>query len=380
MTRALRWSLVGAALWAGASPRSLAAQGPVTVRAATLYESYRFDAGLIFNKVTEFTVPVGLDLRLGRVGTLSLSTGYANVQLTSADVTQLPHQSINGLLDTEARLSVDVIPGRLILLATGAIPTGTKTVQQEQLAVLGAISSDVIGFSAASLGSGGNVGGGFVGAIPLGRLALGLGATYKKPLSYQPVLGQANLLQPGAELRFRGGLEGGLARRTFLRLAGMFVRSGQDRVAGTARHGVGTRIIGYFSLNQGLGPASVTLYGFDVYRGDPQIEQTATGAAYLPKGNLLAIGGQVDWPVTPRTTISPRVEYRASAAAADTTAAANLQRLGGSLRFGVDLRQAFSPAVGAVLQAGGVTGNVVQAGTDIGFSGLRVALSLEVRP
>jgi hypothetical protein len=274
---------------------------------------------------------------------------------------------------------VNVVPGRLVLIATGSVPTGTKSVQPEQLAVLGAISSDVIGFSAGSLGSGGTVGGGFIGAVPLGRFALGFGATYKLPLSYQPVLGQDNMLQPGGEIRFRGGLEGALARRTYLRFAGIYARSSPDKVAGTTRHGVGTRLIGYLSLSQGIGSANVTVYGFDVFRGDPQIEQTAAGAAYLPRGNLLAIGGRVDLPLGLRTTVAPVFEYRVSAAAADTSATA-LQRLGGSVRTGVELRQVFSPRIAALLQGGGVFGNVVQAGDRIGFNGFRVAASLEVSP
>ena len=110
--------------------------------------------------------------------------------LRSTDPQQLSNQNIAGMLDTEARLSINLVSGRLVALATGAIPTGTKTVQQEQLSVLGAISSDVIGFSASNLGSGGHVGAGFVGATPVGKFALGYGATFRLPLSYTPITGQ----------------------------------------------------------------------------------------------------------------------------------------------------------------------------------------------
>ena len=69
------------------------------------------------------------------------------------------------------------------------------------------------------------MGGGFVGAAPLGKFALGFGGTYRLPLPYTPVLGQTSSLQPGAEIRVRGGLEGTLARKTYLRMAGIFARS-----------------------------------------------------------------------------------------------------------------------------------------------------------
>ena len=360
------------------------AQVPVTARGAVLFESYSFkpDAtgqGLIFKKVSELTVPIGVDVKLGRLGGLSLSSGLANVQLTSNDLQQLPNQTLTGALDTEARLSIDVVPGKLVLLATGVVPTGAKTVQTEQLAVLGAISSDVIGFSAPSLGSGGNVGGGFVGALPMGKFSAGFGATYKQSLSYQPVVG-SDPLHPGAELRFRAGLEGALARRTFLRFAAIVAQSSPDRIGGAQRNGVGMRIITYLSVNQAMGKASITVYGFDVFRGSPQIESTPTGTAFLPRGNLLAGGAKLDYTVGSKTTLSPRLEYRASAAAADTSAAASFQRLGASFRFGVDARQSLTRRLTGVLQAGGVTGNVRQAGKSIPFSGLRAALSVEFAP
>ncbi|MBI4502692.1 MAG: hypothetical protein HY700_16220 [Gemmatimonadetes bacterium] len=375
MTRTRCWFLAAALL---ALPVLLPGQ-TVGVRVASLYESYSFKPGLVFNKVTEMTIPIGVDIGFGRLGSLALSTGYANVKLVSADPQQLSNQNLSGMLDTEGRLSLNVVPGKLIMLVTGAIPTGTKTVQQDQLSVLGAISSDVIGFSAANLGSGGNVGGGFVGAVPLGKFSLGLGATYRLPLAYTPVVSSSSL-QPGAELRLRAGVEGAASRRTYVRFAGILARSSQDKIGGALRNGVGTRIIGYASVNQGLGPASITVYGFDVMRGSPQVEQTATGAALLPKGNLIAGGLRVDITVAPRTTVAPRFEYRLSAAAPDTSAAATLQRLGSSARFGVDVRQSLSRSFAAVLQAGGVTGDVIQAQNKVPFSGLRAAIQVEYTP
>jgi len=95
-----------------------------------------------------------------------VSSGFANVALTSAVPTQLADQSVSGMLDTEMRLSYNVVPGRLILLATGTIPSGMKTLAQDELFLLGPLSSDIIGFSAPTLGSGGGVGGGFAFAMP----------------------------------------------------------------------------------------------------------------------------------------------------------------------------------------------------------------------
>ncbi len=204
-----------------ATPTAVAAQGDLDVRVSTLFESYSFDAGLPFKKITEFTVPVSITYQLGRFGNIALSSGYATVSLTSSDPTQLADQTVSGVLDTEARLSVNVVPGRLVALFTGSVPTGVKTVAFQELSILGAISSDVIGFSTSNFGTGGSVGGGFAGAVPLGRMAVGFGATYKRSLEYQPVLGRPDDLRPGAEVRLRTGIEGPIARRTYIRLAGI---------------------------------------------------------------------------------------------------------------------------------------------------------------
>lgn len=368
-----------------AAPAALAGQIRVDARSAVFYESYKFGAGLVFDRVSEMAVPVGVNVRFGSSGTLSLSGGYAQVDLRSSGLDpQLGDQTVSGPLDTEARLSLNVVPGKLVALLTGVIPTGTKTVELRQLSVLGAIASDVIGFAASNLGSGGNVGGGFAGAVPVGKFALGFGATYKQPMGYVPVLGRPDELKPGAELRLRSGLEGAVARRTYLRIAGIFVRSQKDKIAfpivgDSTRNGLGSRIIGYASINQGLGRGSVTLYGFDVFRGDPQIEQTAAGAAKLPRGNLIAGGGRIDWPLGQRVVVSPLAEFRLSAAAPSDTVTA-LERLGQSLRFGADVKLQVARKAALVLQGAGVTGHVVQAGARISLNGYRAALHLELTP
>ena len=360
-----------------AVPVASAAQQEVDVRVSSLFESYTFDVGLPFRKVTEFTVPVIITYQLGRFGNVALSSGYATVDLTSSDPSQLADQTVSGVLDTEARLTVNIVPGRLVVLLTGTVPTGVKTVAFEELSILGAISSDVIGFSTSDFGSGGNVGGGFAGAVPIGRMALGFGATYRRPLEYEPVRGQSDQLRPGSELRIRTGIEGPIARRTYLRLAGILARRAKDHIDGSSQNGVGNRVIGYAAVNQGLGSSALTLYVFDVFRGDPRVEQTAVGAALLPRGNLFGVGGELSIPLGFTTSVVPRFEYRLSNAALDTVNT-SLERLGQSLRFGLDLRARATQRLAVVLHADGLTGSVRQSGRDIGVTGFRVAVHLEL--
>ena len=62
-------------------------------------------------------------------------------------------------------------------------------IEVEDEAVLTALSSQVIGFSTTNLGTGGQAGAGFVGAFPLGKMALGIAGTYTHSLAYSPVVG-----------------------------------------------------------------------------------------------------------------------------------------------------------------------------------------------
>jgi hypothetical protein len=374
-----------AALALSALAGSLEAQQGITVRESVRYEQYSFDTTatnkLVFRNVSELAIPVTVTVPFGRLASFTLSSGYASVALTSAvSRTLLPNQSVSGLLDTQGRLSVNVIPGRLILLATGTIPSGQKTLSRDELFILGPLSSDIIGFTAGNLGSGGSVGGGFAGAIPMGRYALGVGGTFSKPMSFQPVLGTSDELLPGAEFRARLGFEGPLARRTYMRLAGVYAVRQKDQVSGTTLNGVGNRVITYAAVTQGIGArGSIMVYGFDVFRADPQIEQTAVGAALLPRGNLLALGGQFTMGLGRTTTLVPRLEYRAAALAADT-ADTTLRRAGSTVRIGANMRQQFSRQFAIVVLGSGVVGNVVNAGEDVGFGGFRFGLNLEYNP
>ncbi len=376
----IRLAVLGLVLSTAFAPVAAAQSGvEVAARAAYFVESYSFDDGLAYTQIEEYTWPVGINASFGRSIDLAISSGYVIVRLESALPQQLPDQRLSGLTDTEARLSYNVIPGRLVIFARGTAPTGIQTVDPQELSILGAISSDLIGFTATTLGTGGMVGGGFAGAMPVGRFALGIGGTFTNPLSYTPVSGNPDELLPGAEVRLRMGLEGPLGRRTYLRTAVMWSARRQDEVGTTTQNGVGNRIIGYAALNQGLGPGTATIFVFDVFRGSPILEPGLVGAAILPRGNLIAFGGRYDWAVGLRTTISPRGEYRISTAAA-SDGSSKLLLAGQTFRFGVDLRHALTRALSVALQGSGITGFVVQSGAHVGVTGYRVSLHGEWRP
>jgi len=343
------------------------------VDAAAFGERYSFEEGLSFNRLSQFTAPIGIDIPISRWGALAISTSYVYTKIESA-VTGLPDEELKGLSDTDVRLSINMLPGRLMLLLGGVIPTGIETVDPRDLSLLGAITSDIIGVTTNELGTGGKAAVGLVGAFPVGKYALGLGVTVDNSFAYQPVSDTAAQLRPGNQLQVRAGFEGPLARRTYLRFAGLAAVRGSDEVDGSAVNTVGNRFTGYLSVNQAIGSTSLILYGFDIYRADPHLEATALGSAYLPPGNLVAAGLRWDVPVATVWSLAPRAEFRNSHLAPLDNPDAPLQLAGRSLRGGADFGRRFGRSFSLTLQADGITGFVVQEGARIGLSGFRVAL------
>jgi hypothetical protein len=360
-----------------ASP--LAAQSSERLSASAFVEQYRFGDGYVVRRLSELTIPVAVNVALGRRASMVLSTGHVSVDLESADPAQIADQRLSGPLDTDVRLNWDVMSGRMVAFLAGVLPTGRQSVVADDLGVLVALTNDAIGFAAPSLGSGGSLGAGLSAAFPAGRLALGAAATAFYAFPYQPVAGEPVKLKPGAEVRGRVGLEGPLARRTYLRLAGSVAVRQQDELDGAVTHGLGNRFIGYVTIEQGLGPTLLSLYAFDVFRGSPQLEPTALGAAILPRGNLVAGGGTLTVALGRTTTLVPRAEYRIATAALDPESG-RLVRQAASLRAGTDLRQRVGRGATLVLRGDGVWGDVRQGPDVFDFTGFRGAVQLEITP
>lgn len=357
----------------------LAAQQADRMQAGAILERYTFDDGSLVGGMSELTVPVLGNVSLGDRASLVLSTGYASVHLDSNDPMQLESRTLNSPLDTELRLDFGMVPDRLVTFVAATLPTGRKAVLEDQLAILVALANDAIGFSAPSLGSGGSVSGGFSTAFPVGRFALGVAATAVYSFSYEPVLSEGVSLTPGPEARIRVGLEGALAGRTYLRIAASGAARGKDKLDGQAGSGLGRRGIGYVTLEQGIGPLVLSLYGFDVYRGAPQLEATALGSAVLPRGNLLAGGASLNVSLTPGTSLVPSVEYRVAAAAVSVDSS-ELLRQASSIRAGAELRTRLSERLTLSLRGQGALGDVRQGSAFYDFTGYRVAAGVEVVP
>lgn len=357
------------------------AQASYQVNSAFLFERYSFDTGLAYSEVTQLTLPLTLTAPLGNQVDFTLSGGFTKVSVTESDSDDGTDQEVSGLIDTEARLVFKVVPDRFNLLLTAVAPTGMEALDIGEEAVLMALSSQVVGFSTTSLGTGGGAGAGFVGAVPVGNMALGLAGSYTHAIAYSPVVGQSSEWKPGGQLRFRAGLEGTVGPRTYLRVATILGIRQKDQVDGEEMGGLGNQIHTYFSLNHGVGTGALTLYAINSYRSAPQIESTAVGAVRLPKGNLLALGGRLEIPVAREVRLVPRIEYRRlTEAERDDYGDGALEAAGSTLRIGADLRFPLSPGLALVAEGNGLFGNVGDgSGSMVNVNGFRGGVHLVVR-
>jgi len=375
----MRSTVVWIALLSMVTPAS--AQFQVGGNAAFLYEKYSFESGLAYTDVSEITIPLTFSTYLGNRTLFTLSSGVTRVSLTGDPSAGYEDQEVSGVIDTEARMVVELVPNRISLLATAVAPTGMEALDVDEEAVLTALSSQVIGFSTTRLGGGGRAGAGFVGAFPVGEMALGIAGTYTHSLAYSPVLGHAGEWKPGGEIRIRAGLEGTVAPQSYLRIAAIVASRKADQLDGKEQGEVGKQIHLYAALNQGLGSSSLTLYMLDSYRSAPQIETTSIGAVLLPKGNLLALGAKMEIPVARETRLIPKIEFRRmTEAPRDAGGGGSLEAAGSTFRVRANLKHPLSQNLALVVEANGLFGNVGAGnGTTVGVSGFRGGFHLEFR-
>lgn len=364
---------LGAALW----PAALAAQ--IGVGAAIVRDSYAFNPGLAYEELREISIPVVASMGVGDRGELVLSTGWASLSASGAE--EGSDLTISGILDTEARFTWEVLPQRMSVVASVVLPSGTEALDAEDVPVLALLANEALDLSTVRFGAGGGFGGGVVGALPVGRMAVGLAATFRQELAYGPVAASPDELNPGLEARLRVGLEGPVGAAGYLRLAGVLSRRGEDEFADEPRGAAGNLWTGYAAYEQGLTSSNLVVYLLGRRRSDPRLEGTALGPALLPRSSLLAFGGRWAFSVRRLDLLTAKAEYR-RARAAPIAGGDDLEPLGTSLRAGFEYRYTASRTAALVFLAEGLIGEAGDLQVDelIGMTGYRLGLHLEWNP
>lgn len=359
--------LLFCALTSTAAAQSDGAFGTVA-RTGVVFESYSFGAGLAFDRVSEMTIPVAVTQRFGSRVVVDLGTAYASASVRGPTGNTIDH---SGLIDTDIRATIGVIPGRLLLTLVGTLPTGAAEVPDTTIPLFGTTATDLLGFTTPGFGSGGGLSAGFASAFKLGQSwAVGTGASYRHGASYTPVAGGGELA-PGGEVRARVGVEGPVGRGKYLRGAFIYTTSGANDLGGGARSRIGNRALVYMAMSMPLGRSSLSLYGWNMRRFSPGNPDTSD--VITPRGNVLALGARLDRPLSPKVTLVPLLEFRHEL----TGPADKMVLLGYLVRTGTDVRYRMSRQATAVVQAQVAFGKLNDDGESVSLVGPRLGVLIE---
>jgi len=209
MRRPLFLAAVALCLGAGA----LRAQGlwSSSLRLAPQFNAYNIKEP--FNeKISELSVPLFFVIPVATGFNVDIGTAFASVQLTrrvdSAGVITTTKSSLSGLTDTQLRLNYTLGQDYVVLTAGLNLPTGSATLDPDQVEAATRIGSDFFTFPVSGFGSGFGVTGGVAVARPVGAWNLGFGASVRHSSEYEPfrnTAGSSTKYQPGPEYcaRFR---------------------------------------------------------------------------------------------------------------------------------------------------------------------------------
>ena len=343
-----------------------------TARTGVFYESYSFGSGLAFDRISELTIPVTLTQRFGPRLTVDLGTAYARASVRETNGNIIDHA---GLIDTDIRATVGVIPGRLIFTLVGTLPTGATAVPDTSLPLFGATATDLLGFTTPGFGSGGGVSAGFASAFKLSSdWAIGTGASYRYGASYTPVRG-GGTLTPGGEVRARFGIEGPFGGGKYFRGAFIYTTSGGNDLGGGRQSVIGDRALAYAAVSVPLGRSNLALYGWEMRRLRPR-NFDAPGAVAAPRGNVLALGARLQRPLSPKLTIVPLIEFRHEL----TGPTARMELLGYLVRAGADAKYRLTDRATGVVQAQLALGTLRDDQQDVSVVGPRLGILIEWTP
>jgi hypothetical protein len=355
-----------------AVPLGAAAQGPAgaktVARTGVYFESYSFGTGLAFDRISEMTIPVTVTQRFGDRVTVDLGTAYASASVSGSGG-KIDH---SGLVDTDIRTTVAVIPGRLLFNLVATVPTGATSVPQTMIPLFGATATDLLGFTTPNFGSGGGLSAGFASAFKLGQSwAAGTGASYRYGASYTPIEGGTQM-SVGGEARVRLGVEGPFGGGKYFRGAFVYTTSGANDLGGGGQSVIGDRALAYGAVSMPLGRNNLALYGWEMRRLRPR-GFDSPGAVVVPRGNVLALGARLERPISPKVTLVPLLEFRHEL----TGPTAKMELLGYLLRTGTDFRYRLSDRATAVVQAQLAFGKLNDAGHSVSLLGPRLGTLIE---
>jgi hypothetical protein len=259
-----------------------------SVRLAPQFHSY--DLKSPFNeKISAFSVPFFVVVPVMPALSVDVGTAFAMASLerrsrdASGNVTTTKSE-LSGLTDTQLRANYTFGQDFVVLTAGVNLPTGSATVNPDQIDAATRIGSDFLMFPVSGFGSGFGVTGGAAVARPMGEWNFGFGASVRQSSKYEPfrdASGVATPFQPGPEYRARLGLDRpfGTGRMSF----GLTYSKFGDDKSNAAVSSSGDRYIAQYTMNSTLRTGvDYSFVVWNLYRTNGTLIDGST----LPVGNV----------------------------------------------------------------------------------------------
>jgi hypothetical protein len=336
-----------------------------SIRSGPQFYSYQIKTTLT-DKVSEMAVPIFVAVPLTSHFTIDVGTAYATTRFEHQSRDTLNNivtsvSELNGLSDTQLRGNYSLAGDMVVLTGGVNLPTGSATVQPDELDVATRIGSDFLSFPISGFGSGLGFTGGVSLAHSVGPFNVGVGGSVRQSSEYTPfrdASGTDVKFTPGPEYRARLGIDHpyGTGR---VALGFMFSRFGDDK-ANSAVYNSGDRYIGQIAVNNSLaGSVDWSFVGWNLYRTSGTLIDGSTSPSTNMTNAMLGLGLRAG-----AVSIQPNVEGRVLVG--PELAKTNAMATAG-------LRLVFSHGLWTIVPGGGYSVGVMDQGD---LTGMRATLAI----
>lgn len=273
---------------------------------------YRFDPGISVKSVWQWNLPVIVVTPVGRQMSVDLTTHVAGARVSTFAGEA---QTLSGLTDTQLRLLYTLGRDRLVTSLAVTLPTGRRTLSNDEFLVSGAVGSTYLSFPVSNFGTGFGVTGGVAYAQTVGSWNVGLSGSLRYVGGYAPFSDTAQQLtyEPGLEGRLRGGADRLLGQRARLQVGLTLSTFSTDEFTGTGTlvssgwYDPGMRLIGDVAYVRVIGRSTLSVTAWDFYR---RAGLSNTGPNPETKENVFNVEGRLALPIGRRLELEPMAAFR----------------------------------------------------------------------
>ena len=259
-----------------------------SLRLAPQFYSYDIKAP-VNEKIAETAFPLFVVVPVLPALSIDVGTAYAMAHLEhrtlTGTTTSTTTSELSGLTDTQIRANYTFGQDFVVLTAGVNVPTGSATVESNELEAATRIGSDFLTFPISGFGSGFGMTGGVAVAQPIGPWNFGFGASLRHSSEYTPfrdATGVETKFTPGPEYRARLGADHAFGTgRVSLGLT--FSKFGDDK-ANASTFNTGDRYVAQMAINNSLtNRVDYSVVLWNLYRTSGTL---IDGTSKSPSGNI----------------------------------------------------------------------------------------------